>query len=174
MEGPLSGDTTAPDTTAHRWLVYRSNGRGGYRLAEQVGYRTAPGNRIPEVAALSDDSVLVEEAAFSTVTGNSEQIYAVTGLEHAPDVSRVPDLALAPARDILSKTLVADLVRCPTLGAPAREAQANPLLDNYEGMAITANGPFGVVGVSLISDDNFSATQYTRVLNLALRLPARH
>jgi hypothetical protein len=31
---------------------------------------------------------------------------------------------------------VATLVYCPTLGAPARETQANLLLDNYEGMPL--------------------------------------
>jgi hypothetical protein len=31
-------------------------------------------------------------------------------------------------------------------------------------------GP-GLAGVSLISDDNVSATQFTRVLNLVVRLP---
>jgi hypothetical protein len=61
-------------------------------------------------------------------------------------------------------------VSCPTLNAPSRETQANPLLDNYEGMAVTAGGP-GLAGVSLIRDDNFSATQFTRVLNLIVALP---
>ena len=48
--------------------------------------------------------------------------------------------------------------------------QTNPLLDNYEGMAITLGGP-GLAGVSMISDDNFSPTQFTRVLNLIVTLP---
>jgi hypothetical protein len=78
-------------------------------------------------------------------------------------------LSVAPAKDVVSKKLVANLVACPTLGAPSRETQANPLLDNYEGMTITS-GP-GLAGVSLISDDNFSATQFTRVLNLLVKLP---
>ena len=70
---------------------------------------------------------------------------------------------------MVSKKLVANLVDCPTLGAPSRETQANPLLDNYEGMAVV-RGP-GAAGVSLISDDNFSASQITRVLNLLVKLP---
>ena len=37
-------------------------------------------------------------------------------------------------------------------------------------MAVTGRA-FGLTGVSLISDDNFSATQTTRVLNLLVRLP---
>ena len=85
-------------------------------------------------------------------------------------MSGVANLSLAPARDVVRKQLVANLVGCPTLGAPSRETQANPLLDNYEGMDITAGGP-GLATVSLISDDNFSATQFTRVLNLIARLP---
>jgi hypothetical protein len=48
-------------------------------------------------------------------------------------VSAVANLSLAPAKDVVSKKLVANLVACPTLGAPSRETQANPLLDNYEG-----------------------------------------
>ena len=80
------------------------------------------------------------------------------------------NLSLAPGTDVLGKSLVADLVKCPTLGAVAKQTQANPLLDNYEGMAITVD-VLGIAGVSLVSDDNFGATQITRVLNLVARLP---
>lgn len=55
------------------------------------------------------------------------------------------------------------------MAPPSRETQANPLLDNYEGMTI-AGGP-GPAAFSLISDDNFSPTQFTRVLNLLVKLP---
>ena len=71
---------------------------------------------------------------------------------------------------VARKSLVVDLVQCPTLGAPSREPQANPLLDNYEGMAVVP-GRRGVDTVELISDDNFSPAQFTRVLNLIVRLP---
>ena len=74
------------------------------------------------------------------------------------------------AADLLCGSCVAGLVGCPTLGAPSKETQTNPLLDNYEGMAITFGGR-GPAGVSLISDDNFGATQFTRVLNLVATLP---
>jgi hypothetical protein len=178
MEGALSGDISATgDATLHRFLVYDAGAHGQWRLTKQVAYRTEAGQRVPEVAAYGENSLLVEEASFSTTTGNAVSLFAVTGLDRAPDVSAVPNLSLAPAGDILDKRLVADLVRCPTLGATSKEAQANPLLDNYEGMAITwahriglGKGPV-LAGVSLISDDNFSATQITRILNLAARLP---
>ena len=168
MEGALSGDG---DTTLHRFLIYTAGQHGQWTLAKQIAYRTEPGNRVPEVAAYGKDSLLVEEASYAAATGNAEELYAVTGLDRAADVSSVGNLSTAPAGAVVRKRLVANLVDCPSLGAPAKETQTNPLLDNFEGMAIT--GPQGpdLTGVSLISDDNFSATQTTRILNLAARLP---
>jgi len=170
MEGALSGDVSASgDATLHRFGVYDLDRHGNWELTKQIAYRTETGNRIPEVQAYGHDSLLVEEAAFSTTAGNSEELYAVANINAAPDVSNVANLSLAPAKDVVAKRLVANLVGCPTLGAPSRETQANPLLDNYEGITIIG-GP-GLAGVSLISDDNFSATQFTRVLNLLVKLP---
>jgi uncharacterized protein len=155
MEGALSGDVSATgDATLHRFLVYDRGRPGNWQLTRQIAYRTETGNRIPEVAAYGRDS-LVEEAAFSAATGNSVELYAVKGIDSAPDVSGVANLSLAAAHHILGKKLVANLVDCPTLGAPSRETQTDPLLDNYEGMAITLGGP-GLAGVSMISDGNFS------------------
>jgi hypothetical protein len=172
MEGALSGDVSADgDASLHRFLVYDLGDHGQWTLTKQVAYRTDPGMRIPEVTAYSDDSVLVEEASFTATAGNAVELYAVTGLRRAPDVSSVQNLSLAPPRDVLGKRLVADVTACPTLGAIAKEPQTNPLMDNYEGMAFTTPLRHGIVGLSMISDDNFSATQTTRILNLAVRLP---
>jgi uncharacterized protein len=171
MEGALSGDVSSTgDATAHRFLVYDETSHGTWRLAQQIGYRTDTGMRIPEVVAYRNDSVVVEEASFAVATGNAVDLYAVTGLGHARDVSGVANLSTAPARDFVTKKLVANLVDCPTLGAQAKETQTNPLLDNFEGMAVTGRA-FGLTGISMISDDNFSAAQTTRVLNLVARLP---
>ena len=171
MEGPLSGDVSPTDATEHRFLVYTADRHGRWTLHKQVAYRTDPGQRVPEVALYGEDSFVVEEASFDAATGNDVRLYAVTGLGRARDVSAVPDLAASP-RLAVHKTFVADLVHCPSLGAPALETQTNPLLDNFEGLAVTTprlRG--GARGLSLISDDNFSATQTTRVLNLVARLP---
>jgi hypothetical protein len=172
MEGALSGDVSASgDATLHRFLVYHADRHGNWTLTKQIAYRTDSGMRVPEVAAYTENSFVVEEASFSVTTGNAVSLFAVTGLNRAPDVSSVVNLSTAPAGDVVSKKLVANLVQCPTLGATALEPQTNPLLDNYEGMAITAPSIFGYRGVSLIVDDNFSATQTTRVLNLEVKLP---
>lgn len=167
MEGALSGDVSPlGDTTYHRFLVYDRAPGGSWGLSKQIGYRTEPGMRVPEVAAVSPDGVLVEEAAYSSVTGNSVSLFSVTGLSGATDVSAVENLSAAPAGDVVTKKLVVNVLTCPTLGAPARETQTNPLLDNFEGMAARATGRPGVLAVSLISDDNFSPDQTTRILNL--------
>jgi hypothetical protein len=171
MEGALSGDvSSAGDATLHRFLVYHQGALGRWQLTKQIAYRTDPGMRVPEVAAYNDNSFLVEEASFSTTTGNAVSLYAVTSLQRAPDVSGVTNLSLAPASDVVAKRLVSNVTDCPTLGATSPEPQTNPLMDNYEGMAVTPS-PGGAAAVSLISDDNFSAGQVTRVLNLAVRLP---
>lgn len=109
------------------------------------------------------------EAAYDPATGNAVKLYATTGLRTAPDVSRVGNLSRRP-RLVMDKTLVADVVTCPTLGATSKETQTNPLMGNYEGM--TTYPLMGhLYGVTLISDDNVNPTQTTRVLNLAVRLP---
>jgi hypothetical protein len=164
MEGALSGDT---DPTQHRFLVYDQDRHGQWALTKQIAYRTEPGLRVPEVAAYGHDSLLVMEAAFDPVTGNTIDLYAVSGLHRAADVTGIAGLATAPGL-ALPKRLVAHLVDCPTLGAPAREPQANPLLDNYEGMAVTPGRHADTI--TLISDDNFNATQYTRLLTLTASL----
>ncbi len=71
----------------------------------------------------------------------------------------------------MPKTLVADVTTCPTLGATNKEFQSNPLMDNYEGMYTKALPVRHLYGVALISDDNFSTAQTTRILNLLVRLP---
>jgi predicted extracellular nuclease len=174
MEGALSGDISASgDATMHRFLVYSAGRHGAWTLSRQIAYRAEAGQRIPEVAAYGRDSLLVEEASFSPVTGNTVSLYGVTDLDRAADVSGVANLS-ADTGAAVHKKLVADLQSCPTLGATALEPQANPLLDNIEGMAITGGlsvGGFHGAAMSLISDDNFSATQRTRVLNLVAKLP---
>ena len=176
MEAPLSGDISATgDATYQRFLVYRRDTHGHYGLVKQIGYRVEPGNRISEVQAYDRGRLVVMEAAYDPATGNSIELYAVTTVGTAPDVSGVANLSSAPAL-VMGKRLVSNVTDCPSLGAPAKEPQANPLMDNFEGMTIRAVRVPGRTGgylaaVSLISDDNFSSGQTTRILNLGAYLP---
>ena len=176
MEGALSGDVSSSgDATWHRFLVYRHD-RQGWALREQVAYRAEPGQRIPEVAAVGRSDLVVQEASFAPATGNQTKLYLVRGYDRAPDVTGVTDLSAADPGVALHKQLLADVVACPTLGATSKQPQANPLLDNYEGMAVTGEvrrRGNRRIGISLISDDNFGATQVTRLLDLAVTMP-RH
>jgi hypothetical protein len=104
-------------------------------------------------------------ASFNPTTGNTIQLYAVRNVTRGRDVSAVADAGPLPS---LRKSLVADLVPCPSLGATARQPQANPLLDNFEGMAIVPGRPDTI---HLISDDNFNPAQVTRTLTIPARLP---
>lgn len=169
MEGTLSGDAPAAGAADYRrFLVYEGH-RGHWALTKQVGYRVEDGNRIAEIAEYAPGKLLVLEAAWTADVGNTIELYAVTGLGRAADVSGIANLSTRPDA-VMSKRLVADVTRCPSLGAPAKEAQINPLMDNYE--AMTTGRMIGdVYRVTLMSDDNFGAQQTTRVLNLAVRLP---
>lgn len=179
MEGTLSGDvSSAGEATYRRILVYSRTHRGGYRLSKQIGYRVNHGMRISEVAAYGRDGLLVLEAAYDAAIGNTIRLIAVPNARSAADVTHVTDLGNTPVK-VAHSTLVADVRTCPDLGATSKEPQANPLLDNYEAMAIRPGHSgkhhgrhrrFGAT-VLLLSDDNFGATQTTRLLRLAVALP---
>ncbi len=164
-EATLSGDTG--DGTFHRILDYTRSGTG-YRLAKQIGYRTEPGMRIPEIQEYAPGRLLIMEAGYRPETGNTVRLYAAR-TAGAHDVTRVGDLADHP-RWVVDKTLVADVTACPDLGATSPEPQANPLMDNYEAMT-TAPMRRHWYAVTLLSDDNFNPLQKTRVLRLAVHLP---
>ncbi len=170
MEGTLSGDAPADGGPANyrRFLVYTRD-HGQYTLTKQLGYRVEPGLRIAEVQAYRDGKLLVLEAQYTPQAGNVIKLYAVSGPASAADVSGIADLSTA-ASAVTTKTLIADVTRCPTLGATARQPQANPLMDNYEGM-ITRSLGHRLYRVTLISDNNFNPTQVTRTLDLVAVLP---
>jgi hypothetical protein len=70
----------------------------------------------------------------------------------------------------LQKELLVDLANCPSSGAKAAPGavQSNPLLDNFEGLTLGPVLPDGRQSLVLVSDDNFSSGQTTRVIVLAV------
>lgn len=184
MEGTLSGDVAASgDATYRRILVYSRSHSGAYRLTKQIGYRVGDGMRISEVATYGRDGLLVLEAAYDPAIGNTIRLVAVPKARQAADVTGVTDLGNTPAR-VAGSTLVSDVTKCPDLGATAKETQANPLMDNYEAMAVSTGSvrrhhgfrhgkTHGRATVLLLSDDNFGDGQTTRLLRLKVALPKR-
>lgn len=173
MEGQLAGD--GKDSVGRPLLRFQTWQRKGsgtrpapYRLSRQYAYPVDAGLGVSEITALTDGRLLVLERGFTAGVGNTVRLY-LADPRRASDVSGVGALpggkAVRPAR----KKLLADLGACPSLGAPAHQPQTNPLLDNIEGMAITGRAPGGRLRVLLVSDDNESPKQITRLYSLTVR-----
>ncbi|AQS69486.1 esterase-like activity of phytase family protein [Streptomyces pactum] len=144
MEYPLAGDPA----DVVRFQTWRRAGHGDFRPGAQYTYRTDTGLGVSEVTAAPDGRLPVLERGFTSGVGNTVRLY------------------LADRRGAtLGKTLLADLAACPSLGATAGQPQPNPLLDNFEGMAVTGRSK-GRLEVLIVSDDNQNAVQTTRFLRL--------
>lgn len=165
MEGTLAGDGAG----IVRLQTWRRHGAGhDFRLSAQYGYRVDAGLSISETTATGDGRLLVLERGFTAGVGNTVRLY-LADPGRAGDVSRVENLT--GDERLVRKTLLADLVDCPSLGAPAKQPQPNPLLDNIEALAVTSHGPGGRLRVLLASDDNQNPSQITRLYRLTVRLP---
>ncbi|MFV0135876.1 esterase-like activity of phytase family protein [Streptomyces sp. HMX87] len=157
MEYPLAGDP-ADLVRFQTWQRTHKHG-GGFRLGAQYGYRVDPGLGVSEITATPDGRLLVLERGFTAGVGNTVRLYQAD-LRHS-----TADLRPLTA----GKRLLADLAQCPSLGAPAKQPQPNPLLDNFEGMAVTGR-THGRLDVVLVSDDNQNDAQTTRFLCLRVRV----
>ncbi|MDT0462551.1 esterase-like activity of phytase family protein [Streptomyces gibsoniae] len=164
MEGSLSGDTPG----IVRFQTWTRQGRH-FAAAAQYGYRTDTGLGVSETTATPDGRLLVLERGFTAGYGNTVRLY-LADLRHATDTRGIDTLTGQDGVRLVRKTLLADLVNCPSLGAQAHQPQPNPLLDNIEGMAVTG-AAYGRLNVLLVSDDNQNAAQVTRLYSLRVRLP---
>ncbi|RMB86241.1 esterase-like activity of phytase family protein [Streptomyces shenzhenensis] len=164
MEGALSGD--AADTV--RFQTWQRTKGDHFRLSAQYAYRADKGLGVPEVQATPDGRLLVLERGYTTGVGNTVRLY-LADPRRATDTSGVENLTGRPGVRLIKKTLLADLVDCPSLGATAKQPQPNPLLDNIEGMVITGRDR-GRLKVVLVSDDNQNTAQTTRFYHLRVRI----
>ncbi|MGW0735531.1 esterase-like activity of phytase family protein [Streptomyces sp. NPDC002851] len=169
MEGPLGGDG-AGIVRLQTWS--RDDRTRDFQLAAQYGYRTDADLGVSETAATPDGRLLVLERGFTAGVGNTVRLY-LADTRRATDVSDVEHLSGQEGVDLVHKTLLADLVDCPSLGAPAKQPQPNPLLDNIEAMAVTGRTSDGGLCLLLASDDNENAKQITRFYHLTVRTPAQ-
>jgi hypothetical protein len=173
MEAPLPDDGRTADLRSRIRIVrYEDRGAPGFEWAAEYYYLTEPGRTatelgVAELIAPSDDELLVLERGFVEGEGNTIRIFRVA-LRGAIDVSNEPTLD-APGLGALEKTLVVDLADCPLVNATAPQVQPHPLLDNFEAMTLGPLLPSGRQVLLLLSDDNGSASQVTRVVALAIR-----
>ncbi|WP_371660124.1 esterase-like activity of phytase family protein [Streptomyces sp. NBC_00280] len=167
MEYAISGDSTG----IVRWQTWerKSAHSSHFVLGAQYAYRTDTGLGVPEVAATPDGRLLVLERGFTAGVGNTVRLY-LADPRHATDTRGVENLTGQGGVRLVRKTLLADIVNCPSLGATAKQPQPNPLLDNIEGMVVTGR-THGDLRVLLVSDDNQNAVQTTRLYFLRVRTP---
>lgn len=177
MEGPLEGD--GKDTAGHTlvrlqsWQREQNQTAKDFKIAKQYGYPVdknpdvaSKDLGISEIAATPDGRLLVIERGHSP-SGNTVRLYLadLSGATDVTDTEYLPGSA-----QLVKKTLLADLVKCPDLGAPAKQPQHNKLLDNIEGMAVTSTTG-GTLKLLLVSDDNANVNQITRLYALTAKLP---
>ncbi|MGV9450923.1 caspase, EACC1-associated type [Streptomyces sp. NPDC003635] len=175
LEDPLGRDGTWRGGNRIRILRYTGEPGGAYRVDGQLAYETDSGLRLADLAPTGDgDRFLALERGYTEGQGNSVRVYEVS-LAGLQDITGMPSLEKAPAAAFAVKRELVDLGDCPSSGAPARQPQVNPLLDNAEGVALGApltEGPHrGRRALHLITDDNDNPEQITRFYTLAVDLP---
>ncbi len=147
-------------TSTSRVLSYDLNGVEGAPGAEYVYVTDAvatdpvpPGsfatNGLVDMLAIDDTRLIAVERSFSTGVGNAIKLYEVS-LDGATDVSASD--TLPGSYTPVSKELILDL---GTLGIT---------LDNIEGITWGPALSDGRRSIVLVSDNNFSATQFTQFL----------
>lgn len=169
VEGPLASDgQTADGRNRIRILRYEDRGPGGFEPAEEFFYLTEPGQSVVEIAAVSENKILVLERGFVPGEGNTVRIFSVS-LKGAEDASDEPTLA-EQGLEPVEKELLVDLADCPSGDATTPGTQENPLLENYESLEFGPRLPGGRRVLLLQSDDNFNDVQVTRLVALGARL----
>lgn len=136
----------------------------------QWGYERDAGLSLSDICASGDGRILVLERGFDRSVGNIIRLYLADPRE-ADDITGVESLSGRDGVRLMDKTLLVDMVDCPPLGATNKQSQANPLLGNIEGMTITETTPDGRLKVLMVTDDNQSDMQTTRLYGLTIRLP---
>ena len=159
-EAALTTDGAKATKTAGTTIrILRREIAGGAEIerkygTEPLGEGGATGDMgVSEIAALSDHELLVLERGFQPDFGSTVRIFRVDLDEDA---------------DVLTKTLVVDIATLPSDGISHPGTQPNPILDNYEALAIGPMLDDGRVTLFVTSDDNGSAEQVARILVLAI------
>jgi len=172
LEASLTADgRTADNRSRLRIIQYENRGTDGFVPVAEYFYLTEPGRTtsdlgVADMIALSEDDILILERGFVSGQGNTVRIFRVS-VEDATDVSGNLTLDTPELKPVVKK-LVVDLVNCPADGASSPQTQPNPLLDNFETMALGPKLPGGRQALLLLSDDNASAGQVTRIVALAI------
>ncbi|MFM6039942.1 MAG: phytase [Sphaerospermopsis kisseleviana] len=108
-------------------------------------------------------TILALERSFATGVGNTIKIYQIT-LQAATDISTIDSLAG------LSDAEINDLAVKKTLLLNLNDLKLPNGTDNIEGLAFGQKLADGSQSIVLVSDNNFSASQFTHILTLSADL----
>ncbi|NEQ23102.1 MAG: phytase, partial [Microcoleus sp. SIO2G3] len=115
-------------------------------------------NGLVDLLAIDNNGTLLSlERSFSTGVGNQIKLYQVN-LQNATDISSIDSLNGLEVDVPAEKRLLFDLSE---LGIP---------LDNIEGLTLGSVLPDGRQSLIIVSDNNFSNTQFTQFLSFAIDL----
>jgi hypothetical protein len=156
QDGPIAGllNGSRVRLTVYDTGTGQPTAQYGYDVAP-IPKNTAPPNQfadngLVELLAISETEFIAMERSFATGTGNTIKLFLVS-FAGATDVLNFDSLASSVYTPV-SKTLLLDL---DTLGIT---------LDNVEGMSWGYDLANGHRSLVLVSDNNFSATQFTQFL----------
>ncbi|MBT2492683.1 esterase-like activity of phytase family protein [Streptomyces sp. ISL-96] len=173
LQTALSSDRSNQGNDVLRLLHYRSTAKGGWKLDKQLAYPIADGGELAEIVALGNGELLTLDRSFNPLHGNTVQVYRTT--LSGQDVTDAADLGTEPTDVLAQKELLFNLADCPQAGAKDRFEPQNkhqPLLTNVEGMdlgpELTEGEYRGRRPLYLVSDDNDSKKQLTRLYSLAV------
>lgn len=176
-EAPLAKDGDQRGRGLIRIQRYTGRPGGSFTPDEQYAYLAGDGMHLTELVALDDKGELLAlERAYTAGLGTAVRVVHLS-LDQARDVRDEDSLHGLPADVFADETLVFDLAACPA-GGPGEVVRpasnhGNPLVDSVEGMAVgkkwTTGRYKGRQPLYLISDDNNSVDQITRLYSLAIR-----
>ncbi|MEV7141937.1 caspase, EACC1-associated type [Streptomyces tauricus] len=177
-EAALAKDGDQRGRALIRIQRYTGEPGGAYTPDKQYAYLAGDGMHLVELVALNNSNgLLALERAYTAGLGTAARVVQLS-LDQARDVTAEDSLYGLPADVFADDTPILDLAACPAGGPGAVATPAsnhsNPLMDNVEGMALGkewSTGRYkGWRPLYLISDDNGSGDQITRLYSLAVRL----
>ncbi|GAA4802143.1 caspase, EACC1-associated type [Streptomyces ziwulingensis] len=177
-EAPLAKDGDLRGRPLIRIQRYTGRPGGDYAPDGQYTYLAGDGMHLVELVALDDKGgLLALEREYTSGLGTAVRVVQVS-LDGARDMADDDTLYELPADQFADDTPVLDLAACPDGGpgvvATPGSNPRHPLVDNVEGMALgkewTTGEYQGWRPLYLITDDNGSGDQITRLYSLAVRL----
>jgi hypothetical protein len=168
LEEPLEGDGATDEGRSRLRILRYDLNDGAFEPAAEYLYLAQPDQDVSEIAAISDEELLVLERGVSLLDGFSARIFRVS-LDDAEDVAAIERLEEADAAPVEAELLV-DVADCP-YGDLETFGDLNPLLFNFESMAIGPPQADGRQTLIIGSDDNFESFLVTRYLVFAVDPP---